>query len=59
MENVKLYSFMVNQIEAYTKRNGVPSRWEALSYFVGYYGNIDDEKFELINKLYSDGFLKE
>lgn len=56
--NTELYSFMVNTIENLQKTVGVMTRHEVTAYFIGYYKVIDEEKFNLINKLYLDGIIK-
>lgn len=49
---------MINAIEEITKKQGILTRWEALNFFIGYFKIIDEEKLDLINKLYADGFIK-
>ena len=58
MEKQELYAFMVNQIETLQKSVGIMSRYEVTTYFIGYFKVIDEEKFDLINKLYQDGIIK-
>ncbi len=56
--NMELYSLMVNIIENLQKNIDTVTRHEATAYFIGYFGTIDEEKFDLINKLYYDGIIK-
>ena len=37
---------------------GVISRWNAISYFIGFLGCIDDDMYYYIEKAYSEGILK-
>ena len=55
---MELYSLMVNTIENLQKNTDTVTRHEATAYFIGYFGTIDEEKFDLINKLYYDGIIK-
>lgn len=48
------YSELVNEVEA----NKLNTRYDVVSYCIGRYGIIDKKIFELINKLYADGFVK-
>ncbi len=57
MTNQKLYSEMVNAIEGAKKWAGTISRWEAINFFIGYFKILDEEKIDLIGKLYADGII--
>lgn len=55
----ELYSFMVNEIENLQKKVGIMNRHDAIAYFIGYFNTISEKEFNLINKLYYDGIIKE
>ena len=57
MINEKLYSKMVNAIEKTKKWAGTISRWETINFFIGYFKILDEEKIDLIGKLYADGII--
>lgn len=52
MENVE-YSDLVKAVE----ENNLKRLYEAIAFFVGYYGYIDNELFHQIIRLYDDGFI--
>ena len=48
------YGDVVNLIE----RLKLDRRWSVASYYIGFFGRIDKELYDFINKAYEDGFLK-
>lgn len=47
------YGYVVNSIEQYAIR----TRWNAVSFFIGLLGVIDNDMYYFIEKAYHDGFL--
>lgn len=58
MINKELYATMVKAIEKIKKIAGTLTRWETVNFFIGFFETLDEEKIDLIQKLYRDGFIK-
>ena len=47
------YAEMINLVE----RSNIKTRYDMVAYCIGYYGEVNPEIFDLINRLYNDGFI--
>ena len=56
----EIYAALVQEAEAHQKIHGEPAtRWKALNWLANWHDRVDLDSIDLVEKLYSDGFVSE